>query len=184
MGTHAIFESDFDCLTDRMDVTVRKFLNDISLGYKRTRQRAIETFGENVERTHYDPDIDASWAKLQCAQRQIKEIKSHLEMLIQPNPALRIEKAIVTTLRPENVMLDTDFLDGSSERDFANCLASAGVELEPISSIGRTLQAVADIHNEVARGEKQFRQTTSALILTQLNEFLTLADDVFRERRH
>ena len=44
-------------------------------------------------------------------------------------------------------------------------------------------KAVADIHNEVARGEKHFRQTTNALILSQLNDFLTMADDVIRERR-
>ena len=59
----------------------------------------------------------------------------------------------------------------------------ASLELGAISPISRTLQAVADIHNEVARGEKHFRQTTNALILSQLNEFLTMADDIIRERR-
>ena len=78
-----------------MDVTVRKFLNDIAVGYKRTKQRAIETFSENVSRTQYDPEIDYNWNRLLLAQRQIKEIKSHLEMLLQPNPALRIEKAFM-----------------------------------------------------------------------------------------
>ena len=143
-----------------MDVSVRKFLNDIAQGYKRTKQRAIETFSESAVVTPYDPEIGTSWEKLQTAYRQIKEIKSHLEILLQPNPALRIEKAIVSSLRPENVLLQTDFHEGSNERDFANCLAGASVELEGISSISRTLQAVADIHNEVARGERYFRQTT------------------------
>ena len=45
---------------DAFDVKLRRFFSDVAITFKRTKQRAEETFG-NVERTKFDAEIETQW---------------------------------------------------------------------------------------------------------------------------
>ena len=56
---------------DAFDVKLRRFFSDVAITFKRTKQRAEETFG-NVERTKFDAEIETQWWMLLTAQKEIK----------------------------------------------------------------------------------------------------------------
>ena len=59
---------------DAFDVKLRRFFSDVAITFKRTKQRAEETFG-NVERTKFDAEIETQWWMLLTAQKEIKVSK-------------------------------------------------------------------------------------------------------------
>ena len=56
---------------DAFDVKLRRFFSDVAVTFKRTKQRAEETFG-NAERTKFDAEIETQWWMLLTAQKEIK----------------------------------------------------------------------------------------------------------------
>jgi len=169
---------------DAFDVKLRKFFSDVAVTFKRTKQRAEETFG-NVERTKFDAEIETQWWMLLTAQKEIKDVKLALEALMQPNPALRFEKAILNRIDTENVLSDLFDrpVENSNYKDLSLNLYKASSELEGISSITSVLRSVADTENEISKYEHKFRQTTNALVLAQMNDFLVMAEGVIQERK-
>ena len=96
-----------------------------------------------------------------------------LEVLMQPNPALRFEKAILNRIDTENVISDLFDrpVENSNYKDLSLNLYKAASELEGISSITSVLRSVAETENEISKYEHKFRQTSNALVLAQMNDF-------------
>ena len=108
-----------------------------------------------------------------------------LEVLMQPNPALRFERAILNRIDTENVISDLFDrpVENSNYKDLSLNLYKAASELEGISSITGVLRSVAETENEISKYEHKFRQTTNALVLAQMNDFLVMAEGVIQERK-
>ena len=105
-----------------------------------------------------------------------------LEVLMQPNPALRFEKAILNRIDTENIISDLFDrpVENSNYKDLSLNLYKAASELEGISSITGVLRSVAETENEISKYEHKFRQTTNALVLAQMNDFLVMAEGVIQ----
>ena len=69
---------------DAFDVKLRRFFSDVAITFKRTKQRAEETFG-NVERTKFDAEIETQWWMLLTAQKEIKVTQVRNSELISPH---------------------------------------------------------------------------------------------------
>ena len=105
-----------------------------------------------------------------------------LEVLMQPNPALRFEKALLNRIDTENIISDLFDrpVENSNYKDLSLNLYKAASELEGISSITGVLRSVAETENEISKYEHKFRQTTNAL---KMNDFLVMAVGVIQERK-
>ena len=74
-------------------------------------------------------------------------------------------------------------VENSNYKDLSLNLYKAASELEGISSITGVLRSVAETENEISKYEHKFRQTTNALVLAQMNDFLVMAEGVIQERK-
>ena len=83
---------------------VRKLVTNVQTFVGRLSQQARETF-QNTDRTEIDQEVERLWAQFLILFQNFQKLRDSMESFLQPNPGLRIERAVFSRFDSDDHIL-------------------------------------------------------------------------------
>ncbi|XP_076150308.1 endophilin-B1-like isoform X1 [Alosa pseudoharengus] len=148
-----------------MDFDVRRLAADAGTLLSRAVQFTEEVLGQ-AERTELDGHLENLLTKAEATQQWTEKIMKQTEVLLQPNPNVRIEEFLYEKLekmppvRPNNLEL------------LGECMIDSGHELGPGTAYGNALVKCGEVEKQLGSAEREYSQSLAINFITPLRNFI------------
>ncbi|XP_062372117.1 endophilin-B1-like isoform X2 [Sardina pilchardus] len=148
-----------------MDFDVRRLAADAGTLLSRAVQFTEEVLG-HAERTELDAHLENLLTKAEATQQWTDKIMKQTEVLLQPNPNLRLEEFLYEKLekmppvRPNNLEL------------LGECLIDSGHEFGPGTAYGNALVKCGEVEKQLGSAERECSQSLAINFISPLRNFI------------
>ncbi|XP_062376949.1 endophilin-B1a [Sardina pilchardus] len=148
-----------------MDFNVKRFAADAGTFLSRAVQFTEEKFGQ-AEKTELDAHLENLLGRAECTKHWTERIMKQTEVLLQPNPNVRIEEFFYEKLEKKlPTRVNNHELLGQSMIDSGN-------EFGPGTAYGNALIKCGETEKQIGGAEKEFIQSSAINFLTPFRNFL------------
>ncbi|XP_041924656.1 endophilin-B1a isoform X1 [Alosa sapidissima] len=148
-----------------MDFNVKRFAADAGTFLSRAVQFTEEKFGQ-AEKTELDAHLENLLGRAECTKHWTERIMKQTEVLLQPNPNVRIEEFFYEKLEKKvPTRVNNHELLGQSMIDSGN-------EFGPGTAYGNALIKCGETEKQIGGAEREFIQSSAINFLTPFRNFL------------
>ncbi|XP_067234254.1 endophilin-B1a isoform X2 [Chanodichthys erythropterus] len=148
-----------------MDFNVKRLAADAGTLFSRAVQFTEEKFGQ-AEKTELDAHLENLLTRAECTKHWTEKILKQTEVLLQPNPNVRIEEFFYEKLdKKAPTRLNNHELLGQSMID-------SGTEFGPGTAYGNALIKCGETEKQIGGAEREFIQSSAINFLTPFRNFL------------
>ncbi|XP_048846020.1 endophilin-B1b isoform X2 [Brienomyrus brachyistius] len=148
-----------------MDFSVKRLASDAGTFLSRAVQFAEEKLGQ-AEKTELDVRLDNLLAKADISRRWTDRLIKQTEVVLQPNPGLRMEELLYGMLEREAPR------HTSNHEQLGECMIDAGHELGPGSPYGKVLIKCGEMEKQIGGTQRKLIQGVTVGFLTPLRNFV------------
>ncbi|XP_060722963.1 endophilin-B1b isoform X3 [Tachysurus vachellii] len=148
-----------------MDFSVRRLAADAGTFLSRAVQFTEEKLGQ-AERTELDAHLENLLAKSESTKYWTEKILKQTEVLLQPNPNMRMEEYLYEKLDrkiPTRV---------NSHELLGECMIDAGHEFGPGTAYGSALIKCGEVEKQLGGSERELIQSSAINFLTPFRNFI------------
>ncbi|KAA0704662.1 Endophilin-B1 SH3 domain-containing GRB2-like protein B1 [Triplophysa tibetana] len=148
-----------------MDFNVKRFASDAGTLFSRAVQFTEEKLGQ-AEKTELDAHLENLLTRAECTKHWTEKILKQTEVLLQPNPNVRIEDFLYEKLEKKApTRMNNHELLGQSMIDSGN-------EFGPGAAYGNALIKCGETEKQIGGAEREFIQSSAINFLTPFRNFL------------
>lgn len=148
-----------------MDFNVKRFAADAGTFLSRAVQFTEEKLGQ-AEKTELDAHLENLLTRAECTKHWTEKILRQTEVLLQPNPNVRIEEFFYEKLdKKAPTRMNNHELLGQAMID-------SGHEFGPGTAYGNALVKCGETENQIGGAEREFIQSSAINFLTPFRNFL------------
>ncbi|XP_051737469.1 endophilin-B1a isoform X4 [Ctenopharyngodon idella] len=148
-----------------MDFNVKRLAADAGTLFSRAVQFTEEKFGQ-AEKTELDAHLENLLTRAECTKHWTEKILKQTEVLLQPNPNVRIEEFFYEKLdKKAPTRMNNHELLGQSMID-------SGTEFGPGTAYGNALIKCGETEKQIGGAEREFIQSSAINFLTPFRNFL------------
>ncbi|TRY62480.1 hypothetical protein DNTS_007142 [Danionella cerebrum] len=148
-----------------MDFNVKRLAADAGTLFSRAVQFTEEKFGQ-AEKTELDAHLENLLSKAECTKHWTEKILKQSEVLLQPNPNVRIEEFLYEKLdKKAPTRLNNHELLG-------HAMIDSGNEFGPGTAYGNALVTCGETEKQIGGAEREFIQNSAINFLTPFRNFL------------
>nr|QEG99543.1 endophilin B1 [Clarias batrachus] len=148
-----------------MDFTVKRLAADAGTFLSRAVQFTEEKLGQ-AEKTELDAHLENLLSRAECTKHWTEKILKQTEVLLQPNPNVRIEEFFYEKLdKKVPTRMNNHELLGQSMID-------SGTEFGPGTAYGNALMKCGETEKQIGGAEREFIQSSAINFLTPFRNFL------------
>ncbi|XP_058274645.1 endophilin-B1b isoform X1 [Hemibagrus wyckioides] len=148
-----------------MDFSVRRLAADAGTFLSRAVQFTEEKLGQ-AERTELDAHLENLLTKSESTKHWTEKILKQTEVLLQPNPNVRMEEFLYEKLdRKIPTRVNNHELLGE-------CMIDAGHEFGPGTAYGSALIKCGEVEKQLGGSEREFIQSSAINFLTPFRNFI------------
>ncbi|XP_016354011.1 endophilin-B1-like isoform X2 [Sinocyclocheilus anshuiensis] len=148
-----------------MDFNVKRLAADAGTLFSRAVQFTEEKFGQ-AEKTELDAHLDNLLTRAESSKHWTEKILKQTEVLLQPNPNVRIEEFLYEKLdKKVPTRMNNHELLGQSMIDSGN-------EFGPGTAYGNALIKCGETEKQIGGAEREFIQSSAINFLTPFRNFL------------
>ncbi|XP_064188340.1 endophilin-B1a isoform X1 [Anguilla rostrata] len=148
-----------------MDFNVKRFAADAGTFLSRAVQFTEEKLGQ-AEKTELDAHLENLLGRAECTKHWTEKIMKQTEVLLQPNPNVRIEEFLYEKLEKKApTRMNNHELLGQSMIDSGN-------EFGPGTAYGNALIKCGETEKQIGGAERELIQSSAINFLTPFRNFL------------
>ncbi|XP_062847105.1 endophilin-B1a [Trichomycterus rosablanca] len=148
-----------------MDFNVKRFAADAGTFLSRAVQFTEEKLGQ-AEKTELDAHLENLLSRAECTKHWTEKILKQTEVLLQPNPNVRIEEFFYEKLdKKAPTRMNNHELLGQAMIDSGN-------EFGPGTAYGNALMKCGETEKQIGGAEREFIQSSAINFLTPFRNFL------------
>ncbi|XP_077101153.1 endophilin-B1a isoform X3 [Siphateles boraxobius] len=148
-----------------MDFNVKRLAADAGTLFSRAVQFTEEKFGQ-AEKTELDAHLENLLTRAECTKQWTEKILKQTEVLLQPNPNVRIEEFFYEKLdKKAPTRMNNHELLGQSMIDSGN-------DSGPGTAYGNALIKCGETEKQIGGAEREFIQSSAINFLTPFRNFL------------
>uniref|UniRef100_A0A668AQM1 Endophilin-B1 n=1 Tax=Myripristis murdjan TaxID=586833 RepID=A0A668AQM1_9TELE len=148
-----------------MDFNVKRLAADAGTFLSRAVQFTEEKLGQ-AEKTELDAHLENLLARAECTKQWTERIMKQTEVLLQPNPNVRLEEFLYEKLEKKvPTRMNNHELLGQSMIDSGN-------EFGPGTAYGNALIKCGETEKQIGGAEREFIQSSAINFLTPFRNFL------------
>ncbi|XP_072536463.1 endophilin-B1a isoform X1 [Salminus brasiliensis] len=148
-----------------MDFNVKRFAADAGTFLSRAVQFTEEKLGQ-AEKTELDAHLENLLTRAECTKHWTEKILKQTEVLLQPNPNVRIEEFFYEKLdKKAPTRMNNHELLGQAMIDSGN-------EFGPGTAYGNALVKCGETEKQIGGAEREFIQSSAINFLTPFRNFL------------
>ncbi|XP_034649611.1 endophilin-B2 isoform X4 [Trachemys scripta elegans] len=148
-----------------MDFNMKKLASDAGVFFSRAVQFTEEKLGQ-AEKTELDAHFENLLAKADCTKNWTEKILHQTEVLLQPNPSVRVEEFLYEKLDRK---VPSRVTNGEL---LAQYMVEAANDFGPGTPYGKTLFKVGETQKRLGGAERDFMHSASINFLNPLRNFL------------
>ncbi|XP_050782160.1 endophilin-B2 isoform X4 [Gopherus flavomarginatus] len=148
-----------------MDFNMKKLASDAGVFFSRAVQFTEEKLGQ-AEKTELDAHFESLLAKADCTKNWTEKILHQTEVLLQPNPSVRVEEFLYEKLDRK---VPSRVTNGEL---LAQYMVEAANDFGPGTPYGKTLLKVGETQKRLGGAERDFMHSASINFLNPLRNFL------------
>ncbi|KAM9117114.1 endophilin-B2 isoform 1-T1 [Pangshura tecta] len=148
-----------------MDFNMKKLASDAGVFFSRAVQFTEEKLGQ-AEKTELDAHFENLLAKADCTKNWTEKILHQTEVLLQPNPSVRVEEFLYEKLDRK---VPSRVTNGEL---LAQYMVEAANDFGPGTPYGKTLLKVGETQKCLGGAERDFMHSASINFLNPLRNFL------------
>ncbi|XP_038230340.1 endophilin-B2 isoform X6 [Dermochelys coriacea] len=148
-----------------MDFNMKKLASDAGVFFSRAVQFTEEKLGQ-AEKTELDAHFENLLAKADCTKNWTEKILHQTEVLLQPNPSVRVEEFLYEKLDRK---VPSRVTNGEL---LAQYMVEAANDFGPGTPYGKTLLKVGETQKRLGGAERDFMHSASINFLNPLRSFL------------
>uniref|UniRef100_A0A3B3R8I4 SH3-domain GRB2-like endophilin B1b n=1 Tax=Paramormyrops kingsleyae TaxID=1676925 RepID=A0A3B3R8I4_9TELE len=148
-----------------MDFSVKRLASDAGTFLSRAVQFAEEKLGQ-AEKTELDVRLDNLLTKADTRRRWTERLIKQTEVVLQPNPGLRMEGLLYEMLEREAPR------HTSNHEQLGECMIDAGHELGPGTAYGKVLIKCGEMEKQIGGTQRKLIQGVTVGFLTPLRNFI------------
>ncbi|XP_030624052.1 endophilin-B1a isoform X3 [Chanos chanos] len=148
-----------------MDFNVKRLAADAGTFLSRAVQFTEEKLGQ-AEKTELDAHLENLLTRAECTKHWTEKIMKQTEVLLQPNPNVRIEEFLYEKLEkkvPSRV---------NNHELLGQSMIDSGNEFGPGTAYGNALIKCGETQKQIGAAEKEFIQSSAINFLTPFRNFL------------
>ncbi|XP_053092230.1 endophilin-B1a [Pangasianodon hypophthalmus] len=148
-----------------MDFSVKRLAADAGTLLSRAVQFTEEKLGQ-AEKTELDAHLENLLTRAECTKHWTEKILKQTEVLLQPNPNVRIEEFFYEKLdKKAPTRMNNHEMLGQSMIDSGN-------EFGPGTAYGNALMKCGETEKQIGGAEREFIQSSASNFLTPFRNFL------------
>ncbi|KAI4880367.1 hypothetical protein NFI96_013981 [Prochilodus magdalenae] len=148
-----------------MDFNVKRFAADAGTFLSRAVQFTEEKLGQ-AEKTELDAHLENLLTRAECTKHWTEKILKQTEVLLQPNPNVRIEEFLYEKLdKKVPTRMNNHELLGQA-------MIESGNEFGPGAAYGNALIKCGETEKQIGGAEREFIQSSAINFLTPFKNFL------------
>ncbi|XP_041134187.1 endophilin-B1-like isoform X1 [Polyodon spathula] len=148
-----------------MDFNVKRLAADAGTFLSRAVQFTEEKLGQ-AEKTELDAHLENLLAKAECTRHWTEKIMKQTEILLQPNPNVRIEEFLYEKLEKK---APTRM---NNNEQLGESMIGSGNEFGPGTAYGNALIKCGETQKQIGIAEREFIQSSAINFLTPFRNFL------------
>ncbi|XP_033875086.2 endophilin-B1 isoform X1 [Acipenser ruthenus] len=148
-----------------MDFNVKRLAADAGTFLSRAVQFTEEKLGQ-AEKTELDAHLENLLAKAECTRHWTEKIMKQTEILLQPNPNVRIEEFLYEKLEKK---APTRM---NNNEQLGEYMIDSGNEFGPGTAYGNALTKCGETQKQIGIAEREFIQSSAINFLTPFRNFL------------
>ncbi|XP_032653729.1 endophilin-B2 isoform X3 [Chelonoidis abingdonii] len=148
-----------------MDFNMKKLASDAGVFFSRAVQFTEEKLGQ-AEKTELDAHFESLLANADCTKNWTEKILHQTEVLLQPNPSVRVEEFLYEKLDRK---VPSRVTNGEL---LAQYMVEAANDFGPGTPYGKTLLKVGETQKRLGGAERDFMHSASINFLNPLRNFL------------
>ncbi|XP_058891046.1 endophilin-B1-like isoform X2 [Acipenser ruthenus] len=148
-----------------MDFNVKRLAADAGTFLSRAVQFTEEKLGQ-AEKTELDAHLENLLAKAECTRHWTEKIMKQTEILLQPNPNVRIEEFLYEKLEKK---APTRM---NNNEQLGEYMIDSGNEFGPGTAYGNALIKCGETQKQIGIAEREFIQSSAINFLTPFRNFL------------
>ncbi|KAG9351074.1 hypothetical protein JZ751_024964 [Albula glossodonta] len=148
-----------------MDFNVKRLAADAGTFLSRAVQFTEEKLGQ-AEKTELDAHLENLLARAECTKQWTEKIMKQTEVLLQPNPNVRIEEFLYEKLEkkaPSRL---------NNHEQLGQSMIDSGNEFGPGTAYGNALIKCGETEKQIGGAEREFIQSAAINFLTPFRNFL------------
>uniref|UniRef100_A0A8C8GJF6 Endophilin-B1 n=1 Tax=Oncorhynchus tshawytscha TaxID=74940 RepID=A0A8C8GJF6_ONCTS len=148
-----------------MDFNVKRLAADAGTLFSRAVQFTEEKLGQ-AEKTELDAHLENLLCRAECTKQNTERIMKQTEVLLQPNPNVRIEEFLYEKLEKKvPTRMNNHEVLGLS-------MIESGSEFGPGTAYGNALIKCGETEKQIGGAEREFIQSSAINFLTPFRNFL------------
>lgn len=148
-----------------MDFNVKRLAADAGTLFSRAVQFTEEKLGQ-AEKTELDAHLENLLCRAECTKQNTERIMKQTEVLLQPNPNVRIEEFLYEKLEKKvPTRMNNHEVLGQS-------MIESGSEFGPGTAYGNALIKCGETEKQIGGAEREFIQSSAINFLTPFRNFL------------
>ncbi|KAK6292977.1 endophilin-B1a [Coregonus clupeaformis] len=148
-----------------MDFNVKRLAADAGTLFSRAVQFTEEKLGQ-AEKTELDAHLENLLCRAECTKQNTERIMKQTEVLLQPNPNVRIEEFLYEKLEKKvPTRMNNHEMLGQS-------MIESGSEFGPGTAYGNALIKCGETEKQIGGAEREFIQSSAINFLTPFRNFL------------
>ncbi|XP_027010048.1 endophilin-B1a [Tachysurus fulvidraco] len=148
-----------------MDLTVKRLAADAGTFLSRAVQFTEEKFGQ-AEKTELDAHLENLLTRAECTKHWTEKILKQTEVLLQPNPNVRIEEFFYEKLDKK---VPTRM---NNHEMLGQAMIDSGNEFGPGTAYGNALTKCGETEKQIGGAERELIQSSAINFLTPFRNFL------------
>ncbi|KAG9343610.1 hypothetical protein JZ751_013780 [Albula glossodonta] len=148
-----------------MDFTVKRLAADAGTFLSRAVQFTEEKLGQ-AEKTDLDAHLENLLTRAECTKQWTEKIMKQTEVLLQPNPNVRIEEFLYDKLEMKGPTRP------SNHEQLGGCMIDSGHELGPGTAYGSALIKCGETERQIGGAEREFVQRSTNSLLVPFRNFI------------
>ncbi|XP_023661847.1 endophilin-B1a isoform X1 [Paramormyrops kingsleyae] len=148
-----------------MDFNVKRLAADAGTFFSRAVQYTEEKLGQ-AEKTELDAHLENLLTRAECTKHWTEKIMKQTEVLLQPNPNVRIEEFLYEKLEkkaPSRM---------NNHEQLGQTMEDSGSEFGPGTAYGNALIKCGETQKHIGSAEREFIQSSAINFLTPFKNFL------------
>ncbi|KAJ8392602.1 hypothetical protein AAFF_G00074800 [Aldrovandia affinis] len=148
-----------------MDFNVKRLAADAGTFLSRAVQFTEEKLGQ-AEKTELDAHLENLLTRAECTKQWTERIMKQTEVLLQPNPNVRIEEFLYEKLEKK---VPTRL---NNHEQLGQSMIDSGNEFGPGTAYGNALIKYGETEKQIGGAEREFIQSSAINFLTPFRNFL------------
>uniref|UniRef100_A0A8C1ZVK5 Endophilin-B1 n=1 Tax=Cyprinus carpio TaxID=7962 RepID=A0A8C1ZVK5_CYPCA len=148
-----------------MEFNVRRLAADAGTFLSRAVQFTEEKFGQ-AEKTELDAHLETLLSRVESTKHWTEKIMKQTEVLLQPNPNVRMEEFLYEMLDKKVPMR------ANNHELLGECMIDSGHEFGPGTAYGSALIKCGETEKLLGSAEKEFIQSSAINFLTPFRNFI------------